>query len=400
VQVNLYEYYIDGLWPADQGTTDANGDYSVTGIDFWYKTYEMRFRRPGYITKDAPQFAIPPTTINMALAPDQQTERVSGSSRYSGAVRIARERYTSHTHPTGWWGVNTIILASGEDRAAADPLAAAGLCGAYDAPLFLVGADGLSDEVKQAVREISESCDQIRVIVVGGPVSVSDSVFDEVDRAGSGTPPIRDRILATGDRYDLAAAIALRMKQKSGNVDPTWALIANGADYDKFFDALALSTIAAGMQYPILLVSENDVPDATVAALDELGGPALIVGGGPATVSEGVRNALAVKYGPVTRWSGADRYTTAITIGTEARDMNWLDARSVAVAAKLPDALAGGAIVGQDHGILLLTQSDVLTPATGNWLANYRADIDKCYVYGGSRSVSDAVVDAIEDKLE
>ena len=38
-------------------------------------------------------------------------------------------------------GIHHVIIASGRDQAAADPLAASGLAGVYDAPLLLVRGD-------------------------------------------------------------------------------------------------------------------------------------------------------------------------------------------------------------------------------------------------------------------
>ena len=51
------------------------------------------------------------------------TDRISGNDRYDVATDIARESFP------GWAGVKHVVIASGEDRASADPLSAEGLCG-------------------------------------------------------------------------------------------------------------------------------------------------------------------------------------------------------------------------------------------------------------------------------
>ncbi len=112
---------------------------------------------------------------------------------------------------------------------------------------------------------------------------------------------------------------------------PGVALFANGADSTKFFDALALSPISAAQGAPILLVEYDKVPAATASAITELGMPGTrVVGGGPMTVSDKVRNQLGA-----TRWSGTDRYSTATKIANEAVAKGWLARQEVGVAAKL-----------------------------------------------------------------
>jgi putative cell wall-binding protein len=341
------------------------------------------------------------------MAPDPLlTERLSDSDRYSTAVRVARERYTLPSEPTDWRGVMYVVIASGEDRAAADPLAAAGLCGAYDAPLFLVSSTGASAHVKAAMAEMADGTpfgySLIRVIIVGGPVSVPDSVFDDLKayvEANTGGTLAKDRVIASGDRYDLAAAIARKMKAKAGG-DPGWALVANGADSEKFFDPLALSTVAASKDYPILLVSENGVPNATQSALTDLGNPDVVVGGGPATVSNSVVGTLDTQVGTVERWSGNDRYYTAAAIADKAIGKGWLTDDLVGLSAKLPDALSGGAMIGQLRGTLLVTNGQSLSPAAGHWLATHKAGVDKCYIIGGPASVSGGVMTAANSALQ
>jgi putative cell wall-binding protein len=388
-----------GWMQVDWSWTNASGGYSVTGTDAGDGDYMLRVGKPGYLTWDSPgTFTLPRAPYNVPLGIDLgKTERLADKDRYSTAVAIARERFTTSANPKLWLGVDTIVIASGEDRAAADPLAAAGLCGAYDAPLFLVSSSGVPSSVKQAAQEIASTLSSPRVIIVGGPNSVPDSVIDELVKD---FPDIatRVRIIDTGDRYDLSAAIALHLKGKMG--DPGTALIANGADSTKFFDALALSPISARENFPILLVAENSVPGATKNALAAIGNPDLVIGGGPATVSDGVKNTLDATSGTVERWWGSDRYSTAASIATKSIDKGWLADESVAVAAKLPDALTGGSTVGQAYGTLLITQSDRLSPATASWLSAHKSTLAKCYILGGPVSVTEGVKTEINSKLQ
>lgn len=313
------------------------------------------------------------------------SERLADRTRFSTAVAIAKAAYP------GWEGVKNVVIASGDDRAAADPLAASGLCWAYDAPMLLVSATRTPDEVKAAVKEIVAKNDKVTLRVVGGPLSVPDTCIAELVAAGGGSAKVTaDRVLSTGGRYDLSRAIALRMRAVAA-VDPaktmpSTALFANGADPTKSFDALALSPIASAKGAPILLVTATSVPQATAATINDLKPSTKIVGGGPNTVSETVRTQLGA-----TRWSGRTRYDTAIAIANGAVSKGWLVPSQAGLAAKLPDALTGGSFMGRKGGVLLLTDGAALTPVTKTWLTTYKSQVEAAYIFGGTASISDTV---------
>jgi putative cell wall-binding protein len=356
----------------------------------------LRVWHPGYLTTRTNWFPTGPGVIkNVWLPTDPKSvERVAGNDRFSTATKIAWERYDGYDVHSGSLKV---IIASGEDYAAADPLAAAGLCGAYDAPLFLVGRDHVPSSVKSAVKEVAKKTEHVEFVVVGGPVSVPDARIAELGQAAQeeGATHTNDRILSTGDRYDLAAAVAKRMQQVKGT--PSWVLVANGADPNKFFDALALSTIAAEKHYPILLVSRDSEPSATSDARDSLGNPKIAIGGGPATVSTELEDQLDADngYKLTERFWGDDRYETAIDVATQAKTKGWLTSDVIGIASKLPDALTGGAMVGRSRGCLVITQGDTLTPSTMAWIADQKNENDKFWIFGGEKSITPAVMSHI-----
>ncbi len=329
---------------------------------------------------------------------DVKTTRLADRDRFTTAVEIAREGFD----PGGtksWGTVTDVVIASGDDRAAADPLAAAGLCWLYDAPLFLVSADRTPVAVKTAIKEIAAANGPVTVHIVGGPVSVPEARYNDIKSHVGGANVSKDRLVSTGGRYDLAQAIAARMNTQAsaqGKPAPSVALIANGADSTKFFDALALSTVAANEGAPILLVSENSVPWQTRATLGAMSPSAIYVGGGPKTVSASVYNQL----GADDRWSGNDRYLTAIDIANEAQKLGLIDHEYVGVAAVLPDALTGGSMVGQKGGVLLITNGQSLTSSTGSWLSAHKSTIKDSYVFGGPVSVSEKVRTQIDQRLQ
>jgi len=298
----------------------------------------------------------------------QNAHRVWGPDRYTTAVQTARTAFGNQMMDR-WPYIGDVVIASGEDAAAADPLTAAGICWAYDAPLLLVGRDHTPESVKQAVAELANGSGHVTVHIVGGPSSVPNARYqDLVDYVGDPTKLTMDRIGPYANRFELASSVAVRMKHISDTVPAktmtSITLIANGNDPDKFFDALALSPITAQTGAPILLVGEDYVPNVTLNRIAALGFPRVIVGGGPATVNTSVYAAV----GATDRWWGNDRYLTAAKIATNAKMEGALGDLTVGVAAKLPDALTGGATTGLLNGALVLTQTGTLPACSHTYI--------------------------------
>ncbi len=323
----------------------------------------------------------------VAQAPDIP-ERIWGNDRYSTAVEIAEKAFPN------WTNVDHVILTSGEDRAAADPLAASGLVWTYGGPILLTRSTSVPGSVIAALQQIVAQNGFVEVHVVGGPVSVPDARLAEISSKVSNVT--FDRIAPYGNRYELAASIAYRMKLErptdhAGSPNAPRALIANGEDPGKFFDALALSPIAAKNGWPILLVRKDSIPAATQGALTGIAMDYRIVAGGPNTVSDAVLQQLnAGATIMAVRWWGGDRYETARVIMKNARDdysPSLLDTANVGVAAKLPDALTGGAFMGLRGGSILITRSGSVPSSTFGFLHNNTSQIGEVYVFGGPNSV-------------
>lgn len=379
---------VDYRWDDETTVTVAGSSASAfTSKPGEHVLHYSAIDRTGNITEGSKSLAV------------YSVKRLDGATRYSTAVTIARASFAPAGSPA-WSGVTDVVIASGEDRAAADPLSAAGLCWLYDAPLFLVSAKSTPAEVKVAVREIVAAGGSVTVHVVGGATSVPDARIAEIKSycAPYGTVS-STRVLATGNRYDLAAAIARMMRSQAaaqGKTAPSTAFIANGADPAKFFDALALSPVSSAKGVPILLVSVRDVPAATTSALVTLAPSEVIVGGGTATVGSSVYTAV----GADDRWAGSTRYTTAIDIADNALARGWLNATPIALAAKLPDALTGGSMVGREGGVLMLTGKSSVDSATSSWIRSHRGPIGSCYVLGGTASVGTKVMTDVRNLLK
>lgn len=316
--------------------------------------------------------------------------RLAGPTRYTTAIAVAAAGYP------GWAGAHDVVIASGEDRSAADPLAAAGLCWAYDAPLLLTTRASLPGEVATALQQIKTANPALKVHIVGGPVAVTDGVKAQIAAIVGGANV--ERLLSTGNRYDMAAAIAQRMHDLRGaEMSTTRVLIANGADPRRYYDALALSALARGRGFPILLVGQNSVPAATTGAIAMLAPSQIYIGGGPVAVSEGVRVALGVT--PQRRWWGANRYETASVIAEQTLKLLYGGTGMVAFTSRIPDALTAGTLVGHNAGVVILTDATSIPGATDAYLHARGVDICEARVIGGTASVSEATRGGIRNHL-
>lgn len=308
--------------------------------------------------------------------------RLSGSDRYVTAAQTALRSFP------GWTGVTDVVVASGEDRSASDPLAAAGLCWAYDAPLLLTGSRSTPASVRSALAQIRAVNGPVRLHVVGGTVAVPSARVGEL-LAAAGPGSTAERILAGGDRFQLAEAIARRMRAVRPADFPSRALIANGAQPATYYDALSLSAVSAATGAPILLCSATSAPPATTRALRDLGLSERFSAGGPRTLSPALLDRLGVPA--ANRFAGADRYATSRAIATQAIGRGWLSGSVISYASTVPDAVSGGAAAGVAGGPLVITPGTGLNSHSAAVLSANLGSATDVRVLGGNRAVSDDV---------
>lgn len=309
--------------------------------------------------------------------------RLSGPDRYSTAVAVAREGFP------GWADVTHVVIASGENRALPDAVAAGGLVWAYDAPLLLVQGTGVPQSVRTALAEIRAANTSMTVTVVGGTAAVSAACVAQV-KSIVGTATV-ERPWTGGDRYSTAAGVALRMKtaaEESARTMPSIALVANGTDEAGFYDALALSAVSAKTGAPVLFVRKTIVPGATASALAALSPSEVIVAGSTAVVSSTAYGAL---HGS-SRLFGTDRYATAVEVAKAARTRAWLDAPSVGIAAAVIDAVTGATVAGRSGAPILFTEAFRLSKAPALYLSGNASVVTSATVFGGAAAVSDATL--------
>jgi len=292
--------------------------------------------------------------------------RVWGENRYETAVAISADHFGT---------AETVVLATG--RTFADGLAASGLAGVFNAPLLLTNPTALSPSVAAEIERLGAS----RVIITGETAAITPAVEDDLADLG-----VEIERIGGANRYETAALIADRIVEE----DPSAGDLVFVARGDLFADALTASPVAYTNHAPVLLVRPDEMPPATVDAIETLGVSNVVVVGGTAAVSEGVAaQADALVPAPTERISGEDRYETSVNFSDWAVESGYAtwNVMGVATGLDFPDALSGGAGIGTQNGTLVLTPSDSVHPAVDELLTIVGGEIVRLQLFGGVNAV-------------
>lgn len=232
----------------------------------------------------------PQPAAAQAAAAGVSLQRVNGTGVYELAANAAGGSCEADT------GSHDVVLASGENWP--DALAGA----AFDRPLLLTTQAFLP----AATRAYLEPCAAhagAKVIILGGPAAVSDSVADTLQSMGYQV----DRI-AGADRYDTARRAARAFAPASlSNV-----YVASGAN---FADAVAIAS-SVSSDTPLILTTPGALGDQARRFLTDEGRQvaSVTILGGHAAVSAQVEADIAELGIATGRIAGADRYETAVLI--------------------------------------------------------------------------------------
>jgi len=321
-------------------------------------------------------------------------KRVPGATRYDVAAGLARQGWDS-AGDEKWIGVREVIIANGESGKEADPLAAAGLSGVYNAPVFLVQKSRIPVATKDALVEIAANNPGVAVHLIGGTGSVPDARWNEI-RAIVGVGSNKDRIGGV-DRYEVSANIASRIATVSASkgTPVEGALLIAADNPAAFYDALAASPIASANTMPLLSVRKGSIPLSVRTVIDgPLKGKPLYAVSGPAYIGASANGATRLA-------TSSDRYVAATQIALEAIDREWAIARHTGVAAKLPDALTGGAFLGKKGGVLLYTDSSsVIRASSGAFISSRKAQMQRGWIFGGTGSVPTSQEDGFRNLVQ
>jgi putative cell wall-binding protein len=326
--------------------------------DYWYAFAGRPSRTPdgGSAT---PAVATPPTSLPSGSA---DVERLAGIDRFATAAAVSAASYTP--------GVPVAYVAIGSNFP--DALAAGAAAVRRGGPVLLVSSASVPGPTGRELARL----DPARIVVVGGSSIISQSVVSQL--AGYATTG-EVRRLAGANRYATAAAI-------SRDAFPVGVPVAFVATGENFPDALAGVAAAGSGGGPVLLTKPHELPAETTAELGRLRPGRIVVLGGTGVISASVANALAgyATSGAVERYSGDNRYSTAVDVSRET--FAGSEVVFIATGTNFPDALGGGPVAGSVPGPLLLVPGSSVPTSVAGEIG--RLDPDRVVILGGTSVVS------------
>jgi uncharacterized repeat protein (TIGR02543 family) len=294
-----------------------------------------------------------------------------GDNRQETAAQASAKAYPDPAQ------VDTAILAYSYDFP--DALTASYLAGVLNAPILLTDTSAVDNATATELARLRPAT----IYIVGGTGVISEDV-EAALRAYDFAPSVIR--LGGAGRTETAYLIACEARKLGGI--PASAFVVHAGNFP---DALSAGSLAAGQGVPILLTDTGTLDGWTQQFLTENGIADIIIVGGPGSVSEGVAGQLrGLPSNPaVARWSGSDRYATSKAVLDQAI-IKWGVVPSILGLASgegFPDALVGGAVIGNRGGLLAITDPDTLSAAAVTVLTIYKTDLEAVEIFGGTGTI-------------
>lgn len=300
----------------------------------------------------------------------EKIQRLSGDNRYETSVEVSEKNFKS---------ADTVVLASGQNIA--DALVASSYADIEEAPILLTNKNSISDEVLDEIERLKAD----KVVIVGGQSSISSSVESRLKKED-----IKVTRISGSDRFDTSDKLSQevsRLSKKSSQ-----AILVNGY---KNIDALSVSSLATKEELPILLNGRNALNMSVKNRLRQMNVKKVYIIGGNNSISSDVEKELKRMQISVARLSGTDRYETSANIAKYAyKDF---DEAIVASGENPVDALAASTLTGKKEAPILLTNKNKIPKSIKKIIEDM--DIGKITIVGGENSITDNVMDDMEDML-
>ncbi|WP_443613700.1 cell wall-binding repeat-containing protein [Acididesulfobacillus acetoxydans] len=346
--------------------SDTAGAYSF--LAFPNSDYYIVATKVGYEQYTSPTISVEQEIVHwdFKMSPTiSGVTRLAGQSRVDTALAIAQAEYTGK--------IANVILATAGNYP--DALTGSVLAYQLQAPILLVGSSDADQEKVLAYMKDNMNPSGT-VYILGGTGVVSSAMEAKV--TADGFPKITR--LGGADRYETSVKIAGQLGVGSG----TPIVLVNGENYP---DALSISSIAAQMQLPILLVQKDGISDSVSQEIASIKPSKVYIIGGEGAISATVESQVAqltgLDQGNIMRIGGADRYATSLAV---AQYFN-LSGQNVCVATgdNFPDALAGS-VYAANHNAPIILADDSLSDQVMNYLKG--KNLTGATIFGGEAVVS------------
>jgi putative cell wall-binding protein len=307
--------------------------------------------------------------------------RHNGKDRCETAALAVRHAFPNASK------VDTVLIATAGNFP--DALAASVLAGVTSAPLLLSDAPSLNPYTQAQLYRLAPET----VYLLGGTHALSKAVETSIADMPSVTEVIR---LGGADRYATAKLVADEAVSLGARTSEMY--LATG---ENFPDALSVASFAVSAQVPVLLTTSGRL-SAEASAFIKANKPTdVFVIGGSTVVSDAAYRSAQALGAKVTRLGGTDRYQTSAKLVSTLVARYKINPQIIGSASgeNFPDALAGAASVGQNNGILVLTNPKKLSPTVKTLMTSYKANNLYAEVFGGLAAINSDVEKEVKKLL-
>ncbi|WP_310832439.1 cell wall-binding repeat-containing protein [Paenibacillus pedocola] len=336
----------------------------------------------------------------------KNTTRINTSDPVQAAVLVSRTLWTAETDNNRPSSVVLTDVNNWQIAAASTDL----IHHPSNGPVLFFDKESVPSVTLEELKRLkplgAEGNDNIQIVIVG---PVTSSVEEQLNTLDMKTDKIE------GDEpAAIAQAIDAYYAKAAGGLPQ--AVIVGSMDSPEY--TLPAVNWIAHMPEPLLYVKKDEIPAATVEALNKREGKAVIYVLGPdSVISSKVEEGLTA-YGSVTRIAGDNPYENAIAFAhykDTTNDFGWgittpghnfsfltTDSTMLAIAAA-PFSHLG------KHAPLIFTEKDGLPNSVMDYLMNVQPKFQKspaegpynhAWITGGNGAVSAAAQSEIDDMLE
>lgn len=193
------------------------------------------------------------------------------------------------------------------------------------------------------------------------------------------------------DRYKTAVEISKNAFRNTKTV-----VLVNGSRYA---DAVTASVLADRLHAPILLTSDNGIPQVTLDEITRLEAKEVVVIGGSAVISEASLNALSSLK--IERVYGQNRYETSAEIYRKIVKVSGPVTQLILTTGQnYPDALSVSSMAIKERAPILLTEKDTVDPSVFALIDIPRERRPSMMtVIGGTNAISEQVVEKMRTRI-
>lgn len=295
-----------------------------------------------------------------------ELDRIGGANRFAVGIGISQQAFPSPANAP------VVYVTTGYNYP--DALSAAPAAAVQGGVLLLTDPAALPADVRAEIVRLNPA----KIVVVGGPASVSAAVFNDLKTIQPDT--VR---LGGANRFEASRHI---VESAFGTSGATTAYIATGYNFP---DALSASAAGGAFGIPVILVpgTAGAVDQPTLDLLTELGVTEIKIAGGPNSVSNGILNSLKVIDPTPTRLSGADRFEASKNIAVDA--FGSAAVTYLATGYNFPDALAGAPLAGRDSAPLIVVPTSCVPSYTLDAISQFTST--HVTLLGGPASLTPSV---------